>query len=225
MTDNPLSDEFWSAEEAAFWEIMAPVILELLLAGGESGIAQLPADIQILMNWDVFNQAAVDYLSGYRFTWIKGINATTRTQTARIIQEWIRSGESLDILKAKLAPIFGEVRATKIAVTEVTRAYTNGNLTAWNASGMVSGKRWNTARDDRVTPLCRALEGQVVGLNDFFVVPPEKIAADPELAKMVAQFGDRFQGPPAHVLCRSGISPIVSEDLVRKSIREALYAP
>jgi hypothetical protein len=173
----------------------------------------------------VFNQAVIDYLEGYRFTWIKGINATTQKQTVQIIQEWIRSGESLDVLKAKLAPIYGEARAAKVAVTEVTRAYTNGNLTAWDASGMVSGKRWDTVRDDRVTPLCRALEGQVVGLNDDFVVPPEKIAADPELAKMVKQFGDRFKGPPAHILCRSRITPIVGEDLVLQSIRGALNAP
>ena len=44
-----------------------------------------------------------------------------------------------------------------VAVTEVTRAYAAGNVMAWKASGVVDGKIWQTAVDERVCPVCGKL--------------------------------------------------------------------
>jgi len=46
--------------------------------------------------------------------------------------------------------LFGRQRARRVAVTEVTRVYAAGNEEAWRATGYVTGKRWMTARDERV---------------------------------------------------------------------------
>ena len=211
MSDNPLSDEFWSAEEAALWEDMAPLVLKILLDGGDAGLAALPPDVQILMNWDGFNQAIIDYLEGYRFTWIKGITATTRKQVIKILQAWMSSGESLPLLKAKLGPIFGANRAEQIAVTEVTRAYAEGNQQAWKASGVVSANRWMTARDELVCPICKPLDGMVVpvGENGF----------------TTEEGGLGITGPAAHPNCRCWLQPVVDLDLLERELEAILNAP
>lgn len=131
------------------------------------------------------------WASRYSFRAVNGINRTTVKRSRQIMLEWMRSGEHLSDLTAKLAPIFGETRAELIASTEVTRAYAEGNLTAWEAAGFnrrpvmseippAHGRCrcwitldpaegggynyvWNTAMDDRVCPICAPRDQRIIG--------------------------------------------------------------
>ena len=83
-------------------------------------------------------------------------------------------------------------RARTIAETEMQNAIQEGELRYWDAaiaSGEVDeskvGKRWFTVQDDRVCPICRPLDGQVIPLKSSF-----------------SSLGFTGLRPPAHVRCR-----------------------
>lgn len=217
---NPLVPEFWAAEYHRLWEAAEPLTMRALLAGAATAAAQLPAEIAPLVNWDFFNRAALRYLSEYRLSVIRNINDTTRTQAVEAIHEWMRSGQELDALKTKLAPIFGEARADSVAVTEVTRTYAEGNMQLWSSTGVVSGKRWMTAVTD-VCPVCAPMHGVIVELDSNFAFTPEQMA-DEVLAKALKHLGAEFRAPPAHPRCRCWLQPVVSEALLRQEIGDIL---
>lgn len=192
VPDNPLSFEYWRNEFGKLWDATNEAVMLSLLAGAASGEKLMPTALQPFIRWDVFNEAAIQYLNEYNLTILYGINETTRKQTTLAIQEWIRSGQSLSVLENTLTPIFGEARAAQIAATEVTRVFAEGNQIAWMSSGVVTHNQWRTARDERVCPICGPLDGQVVGLGEN---------------AFGASFG--ITSPPAHVGCRCWLAPVV----------------
>ena len=187
MPDNPLSFEFWRAEAGKLWDAANEAVMLSLIAGASSGVDLLPKEVAGIVNWNVFNSAAIEYLNNYNLTTLYGISETTRKQVARAINQWILSGQPLSVLENTLAPIFGDLRAAQIAATEVTRIFAEGNQLAWMSSGVVTGNRWQTARDERVCFICGPLHGQLVGLNEN-------------------AFGGAggLSAPPAHVGCLTG---------------------
>jgi len=231
----PPSD-FWNDEAAHYWDEIAPISARVLSAGGQAGADALPAVARILLNWDVYNAAAVEYLHKYKLSWVSKINSTTRTRAIAEIDEWIRAGEALPVLEARLTPIFGANRAGQIAVTEVTRLYSEGNQMAWTATGIVSGKRWATRQSEMVCPLCQELHGRVVQLDDVFIQTPSDIANGPVMqalyqnaydkalaraTSLLRNLGTYVNGPPRHPNCFCWLQPIVSEELFRQSLRES----
>lgn len=210
--NNPLDPAFWAAEENSFWAILGPLLVEVVLHGAEGGVMALPADVAVFMNWDVFNQAAIDYLRKYRLTWLKGVSDTTRAQMVGVIQAWIESGEPLPVLEARLTALdaVNASRAHRIAVTEVTRAYAEGNLIAWRSTGFIGGKQWQTAKDELVCPICAPLHGMIVELdgNGF----------------TTESGGLGIQSPPAHPGCRCWLQPIVSVGAFEEELARTLEA-
>jgi len=169
MPDNPLSPAFWDDMDGLLWDAIASLAIDALAAGGEGGAALLPGGVEALIDWDGFNQNAIDFLRGYRFELIRGITDTTRDQTQQVISDWLTSGEPLDVLETRLTPLFGETRAASIAETEVTRIFQQGNEMAWKSTGLVRTAVFHTAQDDVVCPICEPLEGHefVIGDPDF----------------------------------------------------------
>ena len=201
---SPLSFEFWRAEASKLWDASNEAVMVTLLAGASSGADLLPTEVAGIVNWNVFNSAAIEYLNSYNLTILQGVSETTRKQVTQAIQQWIQAGQPLSNLETTLTPIFGESRAAQIAATEVTRIYAEGNQMAWMSSGVVTHNRWMTARDERVCPICGPLDGQVTGLgeNGFGAV-------------------GGLSAPPAHVGCRCWLQPIVDpkafeENLLRE---------
>ena len=92
-------------------------------------------------------------------------------------------------LEVGMWEFYSEERARQLAVTEVTRAFAEGNMAAWRAAGVIEKRRWNTNNDELVCPVCGPLAGQVRGLDD--------------------EFGDGIPLPPAHPRCRCWITPVV----------------
>jgi SPP1 gp7 family putative phage head morphogenesis protein len=155
------------------------------------------------------NQAALDWTvndyipSLIRLTGSESVIRTTREGVAELVALWERGelpgGRGLPDLMQALELYFTPQRARRIAVTEATRVYAEANRTAWlnsyadeemtQAKGIVA-MRWNTARDERVCPICEPLNGKVVLVNGGFPV----------------------EGgiPPAHPGCRCGLSPLRS---------------
>ena len=86
---------------------------------------------------------------------------TTRATIRREVAEFTRNKESITDLARRLekVPAFSPERARLIAVTEVTRAYSEGNQKAREASGVVEGKEWLTSVDEMVCEICGPMHG------------------------------------------------------------------
>ena len=99
-----------------------------------------------------------------------------------VLKDWQHSGGTMGDLTAAVADIFGEARAQRIAVTEVTRAYVEGSRIAADEvieQGIKMIEIWHTDNDDLVCELCGPLDGEPVGIA-----------------------WDRGMGPPLHPNCR-----------------------
>jgi rubredoxin len=235
----PLDASFWQLENAYLWDAMQEPTMEALLMGAANGVGILPNALQGLANWDFINQQALDFLSTYRFDLI-GVNETTRAQTQKAIADWIRAGDPLPNLIRTLTPIFGNHRAESIAVTEVTRIFARGNIMAWESTQVISGKKWQTAVDSKVCPMCGPLHNQVVELDSTFNLTPQQMGESPQMkdmlgsnwtleagmqraSSMLGGFGGlRSLYPPAHTRCRCWLLPFVSEVEFEKEIGRTL---
>jgi uncharacterized protein with gpF-like domain len=218
------SNEFWQREALRFWNAIDEIVLAAILAGVHRGIQLLPKSALPLVRWDFVNQAAIDYLRQYQLSVVQGISETTRRQATQAIADWMRSGEHLDVLITRLNPIFGESRAESIAVTEVTRALASGNLAAWKSTGVVEGKRWRTAVDERVCPICRPLHMSIVEINGGWTFTMEMLANNEELAKALrGATSITYLQPPAHPGCRCVLSPVVFDAHTEEQLEEQRF--
>lgn len=222
MPLDPRFPEFWAQEGRHLWDSVAELAMQALAAGGVGGELLLPEGIRQLISWDVFNQSALDYLRQYRLSTVAGINQTTASQAIAAIEDWVKEGAALPVLEARFVPIFGDARASNIATTEVTRLFYEGNMMSWEASGVVSARKWNTAMDDLRCPGCKALQGQVAPMGQPFYIPDDAIARDPELRKWVQYFGQIFQGAPAHSRCRCYAQPVVTQRALERELERML---
>ena len=187
---------FWDEEDAEFWDDVAPIILSSYMLGIDGGIALLPPNAQQLADFDKISVGVSKFARDYRYNWIKGITDTTRKQTQNAIADWIASGSPLSVLEATLEPIFGAARASRIAVTEVTRVFATANQQAFESSGLVGEVVWNTVNDSLVCDICDPLNGTHIGIGDI----------------------DSY--PPQHTNCRCFVTPVVSEESLSNKLDE-----
>jgi SPP1 gp7 family putative phage head morphogenesis protein len=145
------------------------------------------------VDWTSANTDAAQWAIEYGYSLVRGITETTRKHIATEIRYFVDNSITIGQLRDRLmaGSLFSKQRATAIAVTEVTRAYAEGNTAAWKASKVVEGREWQTAVDSRVCPLCGPLHGKV--------------------AKMGEPFGI-VMNPPRHVACRCWVLPVVIGD-------------
>lgn len=191
-------DRFWQDLDSEMWDELAEVLIATLLTGVEGGTALLPVNAQQNVDYDYINKRVMEFAKQYRYSWIKGITDVTRESTQKTIADWLQSGSPLSALESALQPIYGQARAERIAVTEVTRVVAEGNAQAWQASGLVSEVRFNTAEDDRVCEICSPLDGEIFDVDDY---------------------GHK---PPLHINCRCWNSPVLSESAFSERLDEVL---
>jgi hypothetical protein len=149
-----------------------------------------------MADWDMVNTDVVDWIRGHEFdlTYV-GIEITPEQNNLlrKELTNFVTvSGYNMGMLTKGLEPGFGD-NATIIASTESTRAYSEGNLTAWKESGVAEGKRWNTNNDGLVCAICQPLDNKVVPLE--------------------GEFPGGLDGPFAHPGCRCWVTPVMMEDV------------
>jgi SPP1 gp7 family putative phage head morphogenesis protein len=205
---DPRNSEFWRREYDDALREVSPIVIAIYTQASIQAAQQLPPFAQILIDWDTYNQYALDWLSTWGRNYLSGITQTSSKQVMRAIEDWVKAGEHLDKLTEHigriLEPIYADHRARQIAVTETTRIYAEGNLAAWRASGVVTHKRWMTGRDELVCPYCAPLDGMVVELdsNGFTT----------EIG------GLGVTAPPLHPNCRCWLTPVLDPDLLEDII-------
>lgn len=163
--------------------------------------ASYNASIGLAVDMDFVNSAVLDFTTTYTNTWWNQLSATTREGLRKAILSWQESGlgdRGLEDLVDALEPYFGEARARRVAVTETTRVFDEGNRLAHESAG-IKYEQWQTSKDDVVctTPFpgaptgCSGLDGQ------FFPIRTGPF-------------------PPLHVNCRCMRLPAAESDIKEK---------
>lgn len=186
-------------------DAMIAVLQEVAVAGADFGQTQIERELMGVkaipprvgvgaIDWTAANTDALQWAIEYGYSLIRGIVDTTRAQVAREIRYFIDNSITIGQLRDRLMAgnLFSRARAERIAVTETTRAYAEGNTAAWRASGVVEGREWMTAVDELVCPLCGPLHGKIAKLNE--------------------PFPGGIDNPPRHVSCRCWVLPVVIGD-------------
>lgn len=124
------------------------------------------------------------------------ITEGTREMIRAQVVEAMQNGDSVQELAGRLkeSHAFSNTRARTIARTETAMADNMGNLIGWEETGLVAGKRWITAEDDKVSAICNTNGDMgVIGLHEHFT--------------------HGGMTPPAHPNCRCTVVPVLAEDM------------
>ena len=135
------------------------------------------------------------------------ISQTTANKIKRIVEAGLLNGDSVDEMARDLErdAIFSAKRARIIARTESTKAVNMATDQAFSTAannGINIRKEWLSSRDDKVRDTHVELDGQVVDVNEKFVVPST---------------GDSTESPAAFgiasedINCRCTLIPVIEE--------------
>lgn len=183
----PFDESFWRGEREKLRAILVPVLREAAIDGAESSLDHLLEVAGFGVDWGLVNASVQEWVSQYGGTISGEVTDTSQRLVQRAINDWIDSGEPIDVLIDALRPAFGQTRARLIAVTEVTGAFHQGNMAVWKQSEIVDGWRFRNAQDDAVCAICSPLEGNEYPLED------------------------QTDAPPIHGRCRCFSQPVVKE--------------
>lgn len=107
-------------------------------------------------------------------------NDTTWTDLVELFREAEEAGEGIVQIQERLSAYFGDRKSDyqteRIARTTMTGASNAGIFEAWNQSGIVTGKEWESAlQPGRTRDAHAEAHGQIVGLNEYFTVGGEQL--------------------------------------------------
>ena len=149
----------------AFWAGFRSQLIPIGMSSARDGVIDAGAfnlDLGLAVDMDLVNQQALEFSRRYATTWIDALEESTRNQMRGAITAWQETGLGTqgfpDLVKA-LETSFSPVRAKRIATTEITRIFDEGNRIAHNQAG-ITIQEWQTARDALVDDVCRELDDE-----------------------------------------------------------------
>lgn len=164
--------------------------IERIYVGQVEALMHQPLAVKqggIGIEWTLVNERAARWAREYTFGLVSKMTDATQKALREQVANFWRDQRTVDDLKDSLARLFGPVRAEMIAVTEVTRAASQGEQAfaeELREMGLKTVHIWQTANDDLTCPICAPLHGTRQG--DGWTDPP-----------------------PAHPRCRCWINTVV----------------
>lgn len=161
-------------------------LAQLLAELARLGITRFSTDAEIDIAWELTNEKAAKWALAYSGKFIKGIDETSLGIVRSVIRDFVNTpGMTIGDIINRLP--YDRERALRIAITEVTRAYAEGQKIAGEDLKKAYPdveiiKTWFTNNDDKVCDICGPNNGAEVSIDDVF------------------PSGDDM--PPAHVNCR-----------------------
>ncbi len=117
--------------------------------------------------FDRVNPKVLELSSRYTNAWYEALNQTTAKEVRSAITAWQETGlgnRGLPDLVKSLEPTFGTARAKRVAITETTRIFDEGNNLVHIDAG-IEIEQWQTVEDGRVDDICIALNDQRFPVN------------------------------------------------------------
>lgn len=181
MSNLPIN--FWGDAGKEMAGVLRPFLESLYVESAK----QMMDNVGIGVDWALVNENAAEWASRYSFELVTGINNTSRNTLQRAVNRYFADGQTIGELTSRLSRSFGPVRAEMIAVTEVTRAATEGErefVAELVSDGVKMIPIWQTSNDDRVCPICGPRHNKPI---------------------------EDGQYPPAHVRCRCWVNHEIAE--------------
>lgn len=153
----------------AFQTTMRPLVQDIIRE--QANIAK--DELGLAFAFDVQDPRVIRAMERQLQRFAEEVNRTTWDALKVSLAEGIDGGETIGQLAERVDAIMVDrIRSSKeaIARTEVTAASTIGTQESWRQSGVVTGKEWISAMDNRTRDTHRNAHGQTVGLDDLFTV-------------------------------------------------------
>jgi hypothetical protein len=146
---------------------------------------------KIGIDYNLTNAAAARWAKAYITPFMKDLNKTTRDRVSAAVEAFIEKPEFTIGDAMQMTGLDDAARAERIAVTETTRAYSEGSLEYGRQlkeeyPDVRVTKTWLTNRDDLVCEICGPLDGVEIDEDE--------------------EFDDGLEGPPGHPACRCDLS-------------------
>ena len=155
-----LPQEFWDKEAEQLLAFLSP---DLQAMAEEAALATING-FPVGVDWTMINQEALNWAHTYSFDLVRKLNESSRLVLVNALETFVSTpGFTVGDIIERIAPSFGPVRAEMIAVTEVTRAYAQGQILASEqarAVGLNVQEVWQTNRDGLVCPICGPNQGK-----------------------------------------------------------------
>lgn len=147
----PLS--FWDSAGEDFTRAVRPTLTKTF----EEGATRIQDEVTFGVDWAIVKQEASSWAAKHSFDLVQGITATGREALQKSIAAYYNNGLTMGELQNMLSGNFSPIRAEMIAVTEVTRASSAGELMMiqeLKKAGISIEILWATNNDDLVCPIC-----------------------------------------------------------------------
>lgn len=148
-----LTDDVWLQIQNRYASALTPS-LESVFIEAALNVSQ---GIGYQLSVDVINDAAERFARQYGFDLVRGITDRRKRKLQQVVGDFFRDEiTNADVIRT-LEREYGPVRASQIAVTEVTRATSEGEARVvqdLRQQGADVVAVWNTLEDERVCPIC-----------------------------------------------------------------------
>lgn len=184
--------------------LLLPILSETVLERGNEALFFIGSGI----GFNLDNPRAQKFLEDQAGKLIKNIDETTRDELGKTLSAGLDAGEGIPELQDRVRQVFtkaSDSRAEMIARTEVIKASNFASEEGWRQSGVVVGKEWLTADDERVDPLCAAMDGKVISLQGKFFNKSDQFTVEGHSTSFIEPI--RF--PPLHPMCRCTLIPVL----------------
>ena len=166
LSENPFDKAEWVKK---FRASLRPVLTQVVMDVGEAALAELAIGV----SFNVKDPNVVRFLDQRAQRFAVQVNETTWTQLKDSLAQGIDAGEGIDELAKRVEQVMGNrIRSSAevISRTEVIGASNGGTQLSWEQSGVVKGKTWLAALDDRTRETHIAAHNQTVPLDSDFQV-------------------------------------------------------
>lgn len=195
-------------ETRIFIDVFTPLVMQFIKTHGEDALDLLGLD-----DFDMASPNIREFLKTQGLKFAKEVNDVTTEKLANAIADGNEAGEGITQIKERISNVFKEAeesRAFAIARTETSRSSNFGITEGYKQSGVVKGKEWVTAFDERTCEYCASMNGKIVDLDDNYFDRGDELnprGADKPLPFDYSDVGE----PPLHVNCRCVTIPVLIE--------------
>lgn len=175
---------FWTGTARSYYDALEEPLRNVFLESADALYSDLPVDA----DWDLVNEAAAEWSRNYSYHLVDGITATQRQVCQEKISQFWEEETTFEDLAGQLGVAFSAGNALRIAVTEVTRAATQGEFA-------IAARIREDNPDINLTP--------------FWVTNNDELVCDVCGERDGEPIEDEADGPPAHPFCRCWVNHTV----------------
>jgi len=203
--------DYW---QNRFLVLTRALMYDIIKTGGERALAMvLEGKKQEDYVLDMSRVEVYKWLDEWAGRRVRGIQETTRDRLIEVIEEGIKKGieegESIVQIEKRIEKMIENDfalsvprRLEYIVRTETLGAMNFGHICGYEQSGVVEGKEWLATMDERVRDAHAEADGQIVGMDEPFVVGGEALEYP----------GDPAGSPENVINCRCTVLPVLKEE-------------